>query len=133
MLDKTALLDPTINWLSAYIQGFSPFGSAVAIFLMILLMNGIISSGSGKAMAVMPIIIPLCDLVGVTRQTATLAYQFGDGIANMGWFTFGTLYIFLSYGKIPLGRWYRFFWPLMLMMFVLSIVFLYIAVQINYA
>jgi uncharacterized ion transporter superfamily protein YfcC len=132
MLDKTALLDPTINWLSVYLEGLSPFGSAVAIFLIILLMDGIISSGSGKAMAVMPIIIPLCDLAGVTRQTATLAYQFGDGIANMGWFTFGTLYIFLSYGKIPLGRWYRFFWPLMLMMFFMSVIFLYIAIQINY-
>jgi uncharacterized ion transporter superfamily protein YfcC len=132
MLDKTALLDPTINSLAVYLEGLSPFGSAVAIFIVILFMDGIISSGSGKAMAVMPIIIPLCDMVGVTRQTATLAYQFGDGIANMGWFTFGTLYIFLSYGKIPLGKWYRFFWPLMVVMFILSIIFLYIAVQINY-
>ena len=132
ILTKTALLDPTINALAVYVEGFSPFGSAVAIFFLILLMDGVISSGSGKAMAIMPIIIPLCDLVGVTRQTATLAYQFGDGIANMGWFTFGTLYIFLSYGKIPLGKWYRFFWPLLVMMAILSIVFLYIAVQINY-
>ncbi|MDR1730664.1 MAG: hypothetical protein LBR61_01080 [Synergistaceae bacterium] len=132
MLDKTALLDPTIHWFAAYMEGLSPYGSAVAIFLIILLMDGIISSGSGKAMAVMPIIIPLCDMVGVTRQTATLAYQFGDGIANMGWFTFGTLYIFLAYGKIPLGRWYKFFWPLMLMMFIMSLIFLYIAVQIGY-
>jgi uncharacterized ion transporter superfamily protein YfcC len=104
----------------------------MAIFIAILFMDAIISSGSGKAMAVMPIIIPLCDMVGVTRQTATLAYQFGDGIANMGWFTSGTLYIFLSYGKIPLGKWYRFFWPLMVAMFAMSIIFLYIAVQINY-
>ncbi|MDR1378490.1 MAG: TRAP transporter large permease subunit [Synergistaceae bacterium] len=132
MLDKTALLDPTINTLAVYLEGLSPFGSAVAVFVVILFMDGIISSGSGKAMAVMPIIIPLCDMVGVTRQTATLAYQFGDGIANMGWFTFGTLYIFLSYGKIPLGKWYRFFWPLMVVMFILSIIFLYIAVQIGY-
>jgi uncharacterized ion transporter superfamily protein YfcC len=132
MLDKTALLDPTINALSVYLEGLAPFGSVMAVFIVILLMDSIISSGSGKAMAVMPIIIPLCDMVGVTRQTATLAYQFGDGIANMGWFTSGTLYIFLSYGKIPLGKWYRFFWPLMVAMFAMSTIFLYIAIQINY-
>ncbi len=58
-----------------------------------------------------PIIIPLADLVGITRQTATLAYQFGDGISNMAWLTYGTLLIIL---------------------FLLAVVFLFIAIQINY-
>lgn len=133
MLDKSGLLDPIINALSAYLAGLPPIGSALGIFGVVTLLNGVVASGSGKAVALMPIIIPLADLVGITRQTATLAYQFGDGISNMAWFTYGTLLIFLSYGKVSLARWYRFLWPLLLILFLLAVVFLFIAIQINYA
>jgi uncharacterized ion transporter superfamily protein YfcC len=132
MLDKSGLLDPVINALSGYLAGLPPVGSAIGIFVVVTLLNGIVASGSGKAVALMPIIIPLADLVGITRQTATLSYQFGDGISNMGWFTYGTLLIFLSYGKVSLSRWYKFLWPLMLILFLIAVVFLFIAVRIRY-
>jgi len=48
-----------------------------------MIINFFIPSGSGQAMAVMPIMIPLADIVGVTRQTATLAFQLGDGFSNI--------------------------------------------------
>lgn len=133
MLEKSALIDPAINTLAGYLTDLPPFGSAVGIFIVVSLLNGLVASGSAKAMALMPIIIPLADLVGVTRQTAIFAYQFGDGMTNMAWFTYGTLLIFLSYGKVPIGRWYKFLWPLLLMVLALSLVFLFIAVQINYS
>lgn len=132
MLDSTGLMDPIINSASGILENLPPIGSAIGIFIVVTILNGFVASGSGKAVALMPIIIPLADLVGVTRQTATLAYQFGDGITNMMWFTYGTLLIFLSYGKVPLSKWYKFLWPLALILAVLAIVFLFIAVGINY-
>ncbi|MDR1875927.1 MAG: AbgT family transporter [Synergistaceae bacterium] len=132
MMDKGNLLDPIINALSGYLAGLPPVGSAVGIVAVVTLLNGIVASGSAKAMALMPIIIPLADLVGVTRQTATFAYQFGDGISNMAWFTYGTLLIFLSYGRVSLAKWYKFLWPLLVILFALSAVFLFIAVEIQY-
>ena len=132
MLEKSFLIDPAINTLSGYLAGLPPLGSAIGIFLVVCLLNGLVASGSAKAMALMPIIVPLADLVGVTRQTAIFAYQFGDGITNMAWFTYGTLLIFLSYGKVPLTRWYRFLWPLLLIQLVLAVVFLFIAIEIHY-
>ena len=133
MLEKSSLIDPAINTLSGYLSGLPPLGSAVGIFLVVCLLNGLIASGSAKAMALMPIIIPLADLVGISRQTAIFAYQFGDGLTNFAWFTYGTLLIFLSYGKVPLARWYRFLWPLLLFYLLLAVIFLFIAIEIGYA
>ena len=80
----------------------------------------------------MPIIIPLADLVGLSRQTAILAYQFGDGIAHPAYFTYGTLLIFLAYAKVPYIRWMKFVWPLLAIFFVLAVSFLQIAIMIGY-
>ena len=49
--------------------------------------------------------VPIAMSLGLTPQTIVLAYQFGDGITNMFWFTYGTLLIFLNYGKVPVDKW----------------------------
>lgn len=83
-------------------------------------------------MAVMPIMIPLADMLHITRQTAVLAFQFGDGISNTFWFTNGTLLIYCGLAKVPLKIWYKFIIPLQVVFFLLQLVFLYIAVSMNY-
>lgn len=131
-LENGGIIDPVLHALSYLLSGFSPFFSAVGIVIVVALLNGLVPSGSGKAVALMPLIIPLADLIGLTRQTAILAYQFGDGITNMSWFTYGTLLIFLSYAKIPLNKWYRFLMPLIGILAVFSFIALYVAIKINY-
>ncbi|SHH65256.1 Uncharacterized membrane protein YfcC, ion transporter superfamily [Anaerosphaera aminiphila DSM 21120] len=132
MLETGGTIDPIIHGLAELISGWSPFASAIGIFIVVSLLNGLVPSGSGKAVALMPLIIPLADLVGITRQTATLAYQFGDGLTNMAWFTYGTLLMFLSMANVPLKKWYKFILPLMLILLVYILIFLFIAVKINY-
>ena len=80
----------------------------------------------------MPILIPLADLVGMTRQTMILAFQFGDGLTNSAWFTSGTLLIFLTIAGIPLKKWWKFVTPLLLILTVVCIIALIIATKINY-
>lgn len=132
ILEQGGLIDPIIFHLSNLLKNLPPLGSAIGIFIVVCLLNGLIASGSAKAVALMPIIIPLADLVGLTRQTTILAYQFGDGLTNEFWFTYGTLLIFLSYGKVPLSRWYKFLMPLFMILLVLAVAFLFIAVKIGY-
>ncbi|MEW8972917.1 MAG: TRAP transporter large permease subunit [Tissierellaceae bacterium] len=132
ILEKGGIIDPIINNLAELLSGFPAVLSAIGIMLVVTLLNGLVPSGSGKAMALMPLLMPLGDLIGLTRQTTTLAYQFGDGISNMFWFTYGTLLIFLAYGKVPLQRWYKFLWPLMVILFAIAIVFLLVATKIGY-
>ncbi|MGO3751791.1 MAG: YfcC family protein [Peptoniphilaceae bacterium] len=132
ILDEGGAIDPIIHKLSNIIQGWPPFASAIGILVIVGLLNGLVPSGSGKAMALMPLMIPLADIVGITRQTTILAYQFGDGITNMAWFTYGTLLMFLSTARIPLKKWYKFLFPLIIIFTLLSIFFLFIAIKINY-
>lgn len=132
VLEQGGLIDPAINVLSQALNGLSPWTTAIGVFIVVTLINAIIPSGSGKAIAIMPILIPLADMIGITRQTATLAYQFGDGLSNTFWFTNGTLLIFLSISKIPLKKWYKFVLPLHLILVILTIIFLGIATKIGY-
>jgi short-chain fatty acids transporter len=92
----------------------------------------LITSGSAKAMALMPILIPLADNIGMTRQTMILTFQFGDGLTNSLWFTSGTLLIFLTIAGIPLKKWWKFVTPLIMMLFLLCIIALIVATKIHY-
>ena len=59
-------------------------------------------------------------------------YQFGDGITNMFWFSYGTLMIFLGYGKVSIQKWWKFFVPLMLIFFVLAAGALIVAIHTGF-
>ena len=99
---------------------------------VIAIFNGLLTSGSAKAMALMPILIPLADIIGMTRQTMILAFQFGDGLTNSLWFTSGTLLIFLTIAGIPLKKWWKFVTPLISILFVVCVVALVVATKIHY-
>jgi uncharacterized ion transporter superfamily protein YfcC len=75
---------------------------------------------------------PLADLVGVTRQTAVLAYQFGDGFTNILVPTNPVLIGILTMAGIPYDRWLRFVIPFMLKVWLAAAITLVIAVQIHY-
>lgn len=114
------------------LNGLSPTSSAWAIFLFVAIFNGVVTSASGKAALLTPVLMPVALSLGLSDQTAVLCYQFGDGITHMLWFTYGTLLLFLNYGNVSLSRWYKFYLPLMGIYAVLSLAFIYAAVQMNY-
>lgn len=114
------------------LRGTSPFFAAAGIVLIVSLINGLIPSGSGKAALLSPILVPIGVNLGLSTQTSVLAYQFGDGITNMAWFTYGTLLIFLNYGKVPLNKWYRFIMPLIGIFFLIAFLVLAVALKIHY-
>lgn len=132
ILTEGGVIDPIINFLSQPLSKMGAYATPIVVILIISLFNGLITSGSAKATALMPILIPLADLVGMSRQTMILAFQFGDGLTNVLWFTSGTLLMFLTIAKIPLNRWYKFIWKLMAVLVVVSIIATVVAVKINY-
>ncbi len=78
----------------------------------------------------MPIMAPLSDLMGISRQTAVLAYQLGDGLFNLIIPTSGVTMGILSIGGIPFDRWIKWIWKLMLISMVVSMVFLALPVSL---
>jgi uncharacterized ion transporter superfamily protein YfcC len=80
----------------------------------------------------MPLMAPIADLTGVTRQTAVLAYQFGDGFTNMLVPTNAVLMGILGIAGIPYDKWFRFLFPLMVKFWILGSIVMMIAVWMNY-
>ena len=95
-------------------------------------LNFLMPSGSGQAAVTMPLMAPLADVLGITRQTAVLAFQFGDGLSNTIVPTSGILMAMLALAKIPYSRWLRFVLPLFLQLMALAALFLMIAVVTGY-
>lgn len=126
------LIDPLVHGMSKLMEGSSAFFTSCVMLVANFFINMLIPSGSGQATAVMPIMVPLADMLGITRQVATLAFQFGDGISNTFWFTNGTMLIYLSLGKVSLKKWYKFIIPLHIVFFAVEFLFLFIACSINY-
>ena len=86
---------------------------------------------TGQASATMPIMAQLADIIGVSRQTAVLAFQFGDGLSNIFWPT-ADIVIICGLGGISLQKWYKWFTPLFLILFVTQAILLGIATGIGF-
>ncbi|OQX94797.1 hypothetical protein B6I21_08785 [candidate division KSB1 bacterium 4572_119] len=118
------IIDTILNALSAQITRFHPIFAGQAMFCVQACINFFIPSGSGQAALTMPIMAPLSDLIGVTRQTAVLAYQFGDGFSNMIIPTSGVTMAVLGMGKIPWEKWAKWLLPLEIIFFLIGLLLL---------
>jgi uncharacterized ion transporter superfamily protein YfcC len=132
LLEDGQVLHTIVNALSGPLQVVGPHVAAVGMLMIQTVLNFFIPSGSGQAFVTMPIMAPLADLVGITRQTAVLAYQFGDGFSNMIIPTNIVLMSILGIAGIPYDRWFRFIWPLLLKLLAAAAVALVVAVQFGY-
>jgi uncharacterized ion transporter superfamily protein YfcC len=133
ILEDGQVLHTIVHGLSVPLQQVGPELAAVGMMVMQTLLNFFIPSGSGQAFATMPIMAPLADVVGVSRQVAVLAFQFGDGFSNMILPTNIVLMAILGMGGIPYDRWVRFVAPLLLLLLAAAAVSLVIAVLIGYS
>ena len=99
--------------------------TAWAMYLVQSVFNFFVASGSGQASITMPIMAPLADLSGVTRQTAVLAFQLGDGFTNLIIPTSAALMACLAAARVGYGEWLAFIWkPVLGLVAMASIVML---------
>lgn len=126
------IIDPILAFLAAPIGSLHPVLSAQAMFAMQAVLNFFVPSGSGQAALTMPIMAPLSDLVGVSRQTAVLAFQMGDGFSNMIIPTSAVLMGVLAIAKISWVRWARWMLPLQIIFFLTGLILLAPAVLRNW-
>ena len=126
------IMDTILHYAAGVFQGANPFISAVLIYLLALLIEFFVASGSAKAFLMMPILLPLADLVGVTRQVAVTAYCFGDGFSNMAYPTNPVLLITLGLTVVAYPKWLRWTLPLWGLILLITLVFLGIGVAIGY-
>jgi uncharacterized ion transporter superfamily protein YfcC len=126
------ILDTILNYMAAAISKLNATFASWIAFIMQAVINFFIPSGSSKAVLTMPILAPLSDLIGISRQTMILAYQFGDGWTNVCIPTNAVLLGAIGMAKISFQKWFKFVAPLVIAWFVMSFIFLSIAVYINW-
>ncbi|MED3691958.1 C4-dicarboxylate ABC transporter permease [Peribacillus butanolivorans] len=126
------LLDTILYYTSGLVEQLPPAINALGMFILQMLINFVVPSGSGQAVLTMPIMTPLADLVGMSRQTAVLAFQLGDGLSNMIFPTSGVLMAGLAVAGIPFTKWVKWIFPFFLIQMAVSIIFLIIAQAIKY-
>lgn len=117
------IIDTMLHSLVPLVQSSSPIFAAQKMFVIQSVVNFFIHSGTGQAALTMPIMAPLADLVGVTRQTAILAYQLGELTTPMIP-TSGITVGVLALARIPWITWAKWMVPLQLMYFVLAMLLL---------
>ena len=132
VLENGNIMDTVIYYLSAPLQGMSPILAAIAITVIVGIVHFFIPSGSGIAVAMMPIIGPVALTLGLTAQTAVLAFQVGATVPNFILPTVGAYVAMCSMARVPVNRWWKFGWRLTIPLYVMSWVFVVIAVLINY-
>lgn len=129
---RGGVLDTILYRAAQPFAGLGPFAAALFIYLVALVLEIFIASGSAKAFLVMPVLLPLADLAGVTYQTVVTAYCFGDGFSNLAYPTNPVLLICLGLASVSYPKWMR--WTLRLWFWVIlvSVAFLGLAVAIRF-
>jgi uncharacterized ion transporter superfamily protein YfcC len=132
ILDEGNIGDTIAFQLSESLTGLSIYASAIGMTLAQSVINFIIPSGSGQALATLPIMIPTGELIGLTRQSTILAFQIGDGVTNLVNPTLGGMIAMLSMCKVPFDKWLRFIAPVVGIILIIGWLFLLFSVYIEW-
>jgi uncharacterized ion transporter superfamily protein YfcC len=124
ILQNGKVIDPMLHGVANSMKDVGRFGSLSIMYGIQTLINVIITSGSAKAALTMPIMAPFSDLIHVSRQATVMAYQLGDGFTNLITPTSATLVGVLGVAKIPLEKWVKWAWPLILFLIIVGLLLL---------
>lgn len=132
VLTDGKILDTTVFFLGNVLVSLPSVLQAIGMFIMQLLINGVITSGSGQAAVTMPIMLPVADIIGMTKQTAVLAFNFGDGLSNYILPTSSALMGFIAMVGISYNNWMKFMWKLFIVWLITGSALVVIANMIHY-
>ena len=131
VLQEGNIIDTVVYGLSLPLSHLPVWLCAIAMLIMQTILNFFIPSGSGQAAVSMPIMAPMADLLGITRDTAVLAYQFGDGLSNIVWPT-AFAAIMAGLAGVKLEKWWKFIFPVFFALIGVQAVMLIIAVATGF-
>lgn len=132
ILNEGNIMHTILFKVDALMEGMSPFGAIFLLFGLIALLEFFIGSGTAKAFLIMPIIAPLSDLVGITRQSVVTTFCMADGFTNLLYPTSGIMIIAIGLVGVSYGKWLRWSWKLFFGEFLLAAAVMLFMVKIHY-
>lgn len=132
VLDQGHILDTVVMSMANTINYFPQFARGAVMLVINTIVNFFIISGNGQAAAVMPVLTPVADLAGISRQTCVLAYKLGDGFSNYIFPHNDSLMAFIGIAGISYGKWMKFMGKLFAIWMLLGAAVLVFASVTNY-
>ena len=131
VLTEGGIIDTVVNALTVPLSHLPAALSGVAMLIMQTILNFFIPSGSGQAAVSMPIMAPMADLLGLSRDVAVLAYQFGDGLSNIIWPT-AFAAVVAGLAGVPLDKWWKLAFKLFGILIVVQAILMVVAVATGF-
>ena len=132
ILNEGKIMHTILYHVYGIMEGLSPYAAILLLFLVIALLEFFIGSGTAKAFLIMPLVAPLSDLVGITRQSVVTTFCLADGFTNLLYPTSGIMIIAIGIVGVSYGKWLRWSWKLFVAEFALSALVMLGMVAINY-
>lgn len=113
------------------VQDMSTFAFINGVYWIEMFMSLVVPSSSGLAVLTMPIMAPLADFAGVDRSLVVTAFQSACGLPNLITPTSGVVMGGLVLGRVSYGIWFKFMWPLLLMLITLVTIVLNVGIFLS--
>lgn len=131
-MNEAGIMDTILNFAVSVISSMPSYAGILCIFLFAMIINFFVASGSAEAVLLMPLLGPLSDLCGISRQLTVLAYNYGDGFSNLIYFTNPCLLIALSLAGVSYGKWLKWSMKLQIMIAVCCCGILLLGAAVGY-
>lgn len=132
VMTESGILDTIMNGVINFLDDKSPFVSVLFIYLLVLILQVFIGSASAKIFLVMPILLPICSVIGLSPNLLILIYCIADGFTDVFLPTNPVLLIGLSMSGVSYGKWVKWTWKIQLIIMILSLGLLYFGIAIGY-
>ncbi len=129
---ESHILDTILNYAVETASSMPKAGLILFIYLICLIMNFFIPSGSAKAFLLIPLIAPMSQIFGLSMQLCIVAFAFGDGFSNVFYPTNAALLISLGLADVSYGKWARYSWKFQLMNLILTSLILLFGLAVGY-
>lgn len=132
ILEQANVLDTILHGAVTVAGGLPKWVVILFIYLIVLVMNFFIASGSAKAFMLIPIIVPLTQVFNISPQLCVLAFAFGDGFSNVFYPTNPVLLISLGVADVSYGNWIKLSWKFQAFNFILTCLILLLGFAVGY-
>lgn len=119
-MEEANILDTMLNGVIGAANTLPRWSLILFIYLVMLIAEFFIPSGSAKAFMLMPIILPIAGIFDISAQLCIVAFAFGDGFSNVFYPTNPALLISLGLADTSYGKWFKFSWKFQLLNLILT-------------
>ncbi|MBA4410185.1 MAG: AbgT family transporter [Bacteroidota bacterium] len=116
ILEDGKVIDTILHGISKSMIGMGKVATLSLMYAFQSGLNMVITSGTAKAALIMPILRDVSEMIGMSKQATVTAFHIGDGFTNLITPTSGVLIGVLEIARIPFNKWFRWAWPLILIL-----------------